>query len=399
MSSNKVSICRKWLGPVPVLHGEALPREKWPEHRRHCWIVRWYSTTGKRHGKLFDKKKEAERFTHELQEQVNAGKQDKPADITLKEFIAEHRVVTKNQISFKTLTSQIRVLKMIAVFLGPHKLLSRITPREAETFISYRINQKVSMATVNHDIRTLKRVFNLAIEPRGYLKDGMNPFARIKQRKLTPKTIRYVTIKEYKAMASACPNVWWKAFISIAYCCGLRRGEILNLTWSDIDFANQLIHVRAKTETDQLLKWESKTHENRSVPMPDDTSQHLANLQSEAPEGYPYIFIPEDRLKHIKDQQQQDVWSELQDTRNNCFRDYTVIRRRAGISECSIHDLRRSAITNWAQALPIQVVQQFAGHSNITTTRKYYLTVRPEDVKKAGEFMNHLLSPEQVNRP
>jgi integrase len=59
--------------------------------------------------------------------------------------------------------------------------------------------------------------------------------------------------------------------------------------------------------------------------------------------------------------------------------------------------MRRSAITNWAQALPIQVVQQFSGHSTITTTRKYYLAVRPEDVKKAGEFLNKLLSPEKVN--
>jgi hypothetical protein len=47
----------------------------------------------------------------------------------------------------------------------------------------------------------------------------------------------------------------------------------------------------------------------------------------------------------------------------------------------------------------LQAVQPFAGHSNITTTRKYYLAVRPEDIKKAGEFMNHLLSPAKVNRP
>ena len=77
---------------------------------------------------------------------------------------------------------------------------------------------------------------------------------------------------------------------------------------------------------------------------------------------------------------------------NNFIRDFSVIRKRASVKKCTIHDLRRSAIRNWSQALPIQVVQQFAGHSNITTTRKYYLAVRPEDVKKAGDFINQLIT-------
>ena len=90
-------------------------------------------------------------------------------------------------------------------------------------------------------------------------------------------------------------------------------------------------------------------------------------------------------------------WSGVKDVKNNLLRDFGVIRTRAEVTKCNIHDLRRSAITNWSQALPIQVVQQFAGHSNITTTRKYYLAVRPDDVKRASDFMNSLLE-EKANQ-
>ena len=52
---------------------------------------------------------------------------------------------------------------------------------------------------VNKYIRTLRLIFNLAIEPRGYLPEGQNPFAKMKERKTTENEIRYVEIKEYLA--------------------------------------------------------------------------------------------------------------------------------------------------------------------------------------------------------
>jgi len=69
-------------------------------------------------------------------------------------------------------------------------------------------------------------------------------------------------------------------------------------------------------------------------------------------------------------------------------RDFQVIRRRSGIERCTIHDFRRSAITNWARKLPIHVVQQFAGHSNMATTRKYYLAVTREDMVSASKILD-----------
>jgi len=61
------------------------------------------------------------------------------------------------------------------------------------------------------------------------------------------------------------------------------------------------------------------------------------------------------------------------------------------LSVVFIHDLRRSAITNWAKYLPIQVTQQLAGHSSLSTTRKYYIAVRPEDIASASYVINKIM--------
>jgi len=80
---------------------------------------------------------------------------------------------------------------------------------------------------------------------------------------------------------------------------------------------------------------------------------------------------------------------------NNLRERFNTIRRHANVAECTMHDLRRSAITNWARQLPIQVVQTLAGHTDIKTTRKYYLAVRPEDFDSASEVLNLVLSKTQ----
>jgi len=192
-------------------------------------------------------------------------------------------------------------------------------------------------------------------------------------------------------------DLWWNTLISIAYGSGLRRNEILYLTWADVDFENQQIHVSPKKETVETIEWEPKDHEKRVVPMVDETAQLLANLQVQAKEGFPYILISPKRLERIRERQKIGNWTQRSEIINNLRKNFNAIRSRAGLTKCTLHDLRRSAITNWAWYLPIQVVQQLAGHSDISTTRKFYLTVRSEDMASANEVLNEIFAKSKAD--
>lgn len=204
---------------------------------------------------------------------------------------------------------------------------------------------------------------------------------------MTENEIRYVTIEEYRKLMKAAGQIWLKALFSVAYCSGLRRSEILHLTWANIDFEGQRIKVAAKKGSEGILEWEPKSRKSRIVPMSDETAHLLVNMQAKASEGHPYVFVSPERLEKIKERCKIGKWNPRSEMINNLGRNFNVIRHRANVAECTLHDLRRSAITNWARKLPIQVVQQLAGHANITTTRKYYLSVRTEDLQSASKWL------------
>jgi len=397
MAIEKVGIYRKWLEPVPKRNGNPIPKSEWPRKRRYCWIVRWCGTNLQKYGKLFKTRKEAEKYALDLQKQVNLGKGDKPQQVTLQQFRLEHEQVMKGQVAYATIQEHKRVLELFEKFIGGSFALSKIRPRYAEAFVADCLaSNEVSNGTVNKWIRTLKGIFNLAIEPRGYLAEGQNPFAKIKKRKITEKSLRYVDLQEYSALMDiAATKLWWKAFLSIAYGSGLRRNEILHLTWADIDLEQHRIEVRAKKASDEILAWEPKSRKNRVVPMSNESAKLLVDMQVNAPEFHPYIFVSPERLDRIKKRRKAGKWNSRSEVINNLRENFIAIRSKANVAKCTIHDLRRSAITNWARELPIQVVQTLAGHSSITTTRKYYLAVRPEDFESASKVLNLVLNRTQ----
>ena len=398
MATEKVGIYRKYHGPVPTdRNGRPLPKSKWPRKRAFRWAVRWFGTDGKRYSKSFKTRKEAEKYANNKQQRVQQGKVDRPKAITIGDFAAEHKKVMRHQVARSSLVDQMRALRMFMDHIGRNILLKNIKPRHAESFIAERFNSGVSVATVNKDIRTLRRIFNLAIEPRGYLSEKTNPFTRIKQRKITAKAVRYVSGQEFQALYSVEGEFWWKVFLLVAYTSAARTGELLNLTWSDVDFENDRIRIVRKDADDDVDIWEPKDHEGRVVPIPSKVTQSLANLQMHSPEGCPYVFIPAWRWTHIRQAKKAGKWSDGQILLNNLHRRFKTIRKRTCVSKCTLHDLRRSCITNWAKVLPIHVVQKLAGHSDIRTTRRYYLAVEESDLQEARKVQTKILRTNQTD--
>jgi len=133
-----------------------------------------------------------------------------------------------------------------------------------------------------------------------------------------------------------------KALIITALDTGMRRGELLGLTWGDIDFERQLITVTA---------FNSKTARERKVGMTPRTLEAIQKLQEE------------------RGGDLNDLVFGLRDNFKNAFKS---LLGDAGISNLRFHDFRHTAITRMVSTgLPHTEIMKVSGHTQWSTFVRY----------------------------
>jgi integrase/recombinase XerD len=383
MATDKVGVYRKYHGPIPSDgSGAPLTPSAWPQRRACRWAVRWYGADGQRYSRSFATRKEAQLFAETKQADVREGAGDPPRPVTLKEF-AKMYLELRGDLTERSREEHARTLRRLQAQLGPQRLLGEVRPLDARRLLSaYRqpdaTGQKRAPATVNKLLRECRRIFREALDCQLL---GANPFAGIRQEKVGETGWHYVTPVEYRQLLAAAPAGRWRGMLALAYCCGLRLGELLNLTWADVDFAAARLRVVRKAAKAGVAEWTPKDKDLRIIPLPEAAVNVLTQVHAEAGEGQVYLFV-----KSKGPAAGQRV------ARANVWRDFQALRRRAGVPKCTLHDLRKSFCTNLAGSLPLHVVQELAGHADIRTTRRHYLQVRPEQLEAARRAVDEVLA-------
>ena len=142
--------------------------------------------------------------------------------------------------------------------------------------------------------------------------------------------------------------------MTLAIYSGPRRGELLKLRWSNVDFDLNAINF---TET--------KTNKDRSVPMEPIVEEALLELRDQAGETE-FVFTNPDtgtRYTDIK-------------------KSFSAACREAGITNFTFHDLRHTFGTRLADAgVDVVKIKELMGHASIVTTMRY---IHATDQRKRG---------------
>jgi integrase len=353
--------------------------------------MRWFGIDLKRYSKSFRLRKEAERFAETKQQEVRQGKGDPPKWMTLDAFYLEHEKLMQGKVRHNTLRMQMATLGNFAACVGWDADIKHIRMRDIEKFSAVRAATGIETITVNKEVKTLKRLFNLAIG-RGYLAEGSNPCAKVPLGRVGRRRKPYCSPEHFELLFAKAEELLWQTLLVVLYVTGLRKLEAMHLLWSDIDFESGMLHISRRDAKGYVQKWSPKDHELRSIPLPKQAVNLLAAWQAVAPLDCPYVFLDAGRWAYYRERFDAGTWKARQELANNWLRRFKTLCKHTGIGKFTLHDLRRSCITNWARQLPIHVTQQLAGHSDIHTTQTYYLSVQLEDVAKAKRVQGKVIS-------
>lgn len=281
------------------------------------------------------------------------------ADITLEEFekeYLEHAEAQKKPSSVRA--DQVALQHLLPVF-GKMKL-REITPGAVQRYIDRRrlvvnrYGRRMRASTIRNEIFTLSAIFREAIR-RELVQN--NPVSRVRKPKEDNTIVRYLTPEEDERLWPALSD-HLKPIVKVALHTGMRKGELLNLAWADVDYDQRLITVR-----------NTKSNRKRYIPMNDVLVATLKALPRDADDIH--VFVN----KHTG-----DVYGDIKTS-------WKRTMRKAKIENFRFHDLRHTFASRLAQAgIPLIVIKELLGHKDITTTMRY-AHLAPTDMYKAVDVL------------
>ena len=313
--------------------------------RRTCWTIDYRDENGKRVQKVLPHVQSKEEAAFTLQKEV--------AEVFDREHGIERR---RRKIGFRDFAKIYLEDYMMTVrrnfrpdIYRLHKLcdyfqnvdLRGISPLMVERFRKSKLKDGRTKSTCNRYLQLLKRMFNIAIE-EGYVEE--NPVRKVKlfSEKDNLKE-RILTEAEEGKLMEICSDTL-NPILVVALNTGMRRAEILNLNWSQVDFKARRIKVE-KTKSGKV----------RFIPLNDVLYNELCRLKSGRGQS-PFVFFNPETGKPYLDMKTG----------------FKGACRRAGVENLRFHDLRHTFASRLIErGVDVVTVKELLGHHSITITQRY----------------------------
>jgi integrase len=305
----------------------------------------WYKDDAGRKHKVSTRttlKSEAIRFLREFKvTHVRSAR-----SMRLSEFVTEFLAFAGTTYSPKTVDIYHRVFGIFQELAGDPTIQS-ITARHIDQYKALRMNNRRKAVSVNIELRALKAAFNVA--KRWKLIDE-NPCADIGQIPTPDEPPHFFTTADFEKLLAAISQGWLQEMVILAVLTGMRRGELCNLKWQDIDFTANVVQIHSSAT------FRTKHGKSRVVALNHTALLILQSRKQLSPSEYVFTLID----KKIRDQHAGRLFKRA------------VRAAKLPDQQLHFHSLRHT-FASWLvqNGASLYQVQKLLGHSNPRITQVY----------------------------
>lgn len=239
------------------------------------------------------------------------------------------------------------------------KQLRKITPEMIEVLIKDLRKTGIKDATINKNLELVRTIFNYCLKRQ---KTVYNPMVAVGLLKIQEPPIVFWTLaeadqflqyieKKYRESKSDLPFLY-----KFALNTGMRLGEILGLSWHDVDLPNKLITVRRSFDSYQgKIKDTTKGKKIRHVPINSAIYDNLVEMRMKRNGELVFSTIT-GKPKY----------------RSNVTHYFQKACVEAGVRKIRFHDLRHTYASHFVMNKgDLFHLKEILGHSDIMTTQRY----------------------------
>jgi integrase len=345
---------------------------------------KWHSVQGT--------KKDAERELAKLLHQRNSGTYVAPGKLSVRELLEQWLNIIRPNVAPKTFERYQEIVRLHLVPALGHHGLHRVEPSHIASYYAQaqqtgrRKGGGLSAQTVLHHHRVLHKALNTAVK-HGLL--GRNPSDAVEPPRPARKQAKALDETQAAALLEALKGTRYYAPSALALATGMRRGELLALTWPNVDLEKAEVMVcQSLEQTNAGVAVKSpKSGRGRRVALPDFAVESLRGHKTWQLEERLALGRAYTDHKLVFAREDGSPWPPDSFTSG-----FEAAVRRAGISHVNFHALRHSHATLLLKdGVNPKVVSERLGHAKVGTTLDIYAHVLPGMQEDAARRVDQLL--------